>query len=112
MRPVRTSVGIAALLLMAGCNSMGFMRNRDAGGVGPIPTETPTAGQLVKYVNRNSEKIMVLECSDVTIDGKQGNQGAPTIYGDMVCQKPRNFRLQAKFISKPAVDIGSNDQEL
>jgi hypothetical protein len=111
MRPGRTSLGLAVLLLVAGCNSMGFLRNKDS-GVGAIPSETPTSAQLVRFLNRNAEKINVLECSDVTIDGKQGYQAAPTIYGDMVCQKPRNFRLQAKFVSNPAVDIGSNDQEL
>jgi hypothetical protein len=108
----RTSVCVAALILTAGCSSMGFMRSRESGGIGAIPAETPTSAQLVRYLNRTSEKINVLECSDVTIDGKQGSQAAPTVYGDMVCQKPRNFRLQAKFVSNPAVDIGSNDQEL
>jgi hypothetical protein len=103
---------LAVLLLVAGCSSMGFLHTKEPGGVGAIPAETPTPVQLVHYLNRCSEKINVLECSDVTIDGKQGSQGAPTVYGDMVCQKPRNFRLQAKFVSNPAVDIGSNDQEL
>jgi hypothetical protein len=103
---------VAAMLLMGassnGCNSLW---HRDGGGVGAIPAETPTAAQLVRYLNANSEKIQVLECSNVTIDGKQGYQAAPTLFGDMVCQKPHNFRLQAKFMSNPAVDIGSNDQE-
>jgi hypothetical protein len=91
---------------------MGFMRTKEPGSVGAIPAETPSPVQLVHYLNLCSEKVSVLECSDVTIDGKQGSQAAPTVYGDMVCQKPRNFRLQAKFVSNPAVDIGSNDQEL
>jgi hypothetical protein len=94
-----------------GCNSMFPWHNPD-NGVGAIPAEKPTSTDLVRFLNRNAEKIQVLECSDVTIDGKQGYQAAPTLYGDMVCQKPHNFRLQAKFVSNPAVDIGSNDQEL
>jgi hypothetical protein len=105
---------VAAVLLMGassnGCNSLWNRRGGNS-EIGAIPTETPTAAQLVRYLNANSEKIQVLECSDVTIDGKQGYQAAPTLYGNMVCQKPHNFRLQAKFVSNPAVDIGSNDQE-
>jgi hypothetical protein len=115
MRSGRICVCVAVLLLAgasgSGCNSMGLWSPRDS-GVGAIPSEKPTSVDLVRYLNRSSEKIQVLECSDVTIDGKQGYQAAPTLYGDMVCQKPRNFRLQAKFVSNPAVDIGSNDQEL
>ena len=29
----------------------------------------------------------------------------------MACQKPRDFRLRAKILGTPAVDLGSNDQE-
>ena len=110
---VSNRIGIAAavLLLAAGCNSMGLFHPKDNGTVGPIPSEKPTTIDLVRYLNRNADKVQVLECSEVTLDGKQNGDAAPTIYGEMVCQKPRNFRLQAKFVSNPAVDIGSNDEE-
>jgi hypothetical protein len=109
------SVCVAALLLMgasgSGCNSMGLWHSRDNGGVGAIPSEKPTSVDLVRFLNGNAEKIQVLECHAVTLDAKQGYQTSPTLYGDMICQKPRNFRLQAKFASNPEVDLGSNDQE-
>jgi len=75
---------------------MGLFRPKDNGGVGAIPSEKPTPVELVRFLNRNAEKINVLECSDITIDGKQGNQSAPTIYGDLVCQKNRAISVSRR----------------
>lgn len=108
MRHVMTSVGLGTLLLLAGCKNWDNQRpSRD----GPIQTgRAPTAEQLVKYLNDNARRVQGLECRDLDIDARQGGQ-VVGLNGTMVCQQPRNFRMQAKLLGQPAVDLGSNDQE-
>jgi hypothetical protein len=77
---------------------------------GRLPTDSPTAPQLVKYLNDNAARLQSLECRDLWIAAKQGGQ-AIDMPGLMVCQKPRNFRLNAKAVGNPAVDLGSNQNE-
>ncbi|NBY01078.1 MAG: hypothetical protein EBQ87_03710, partial [Planctomycetes bacterium] len=100
---------LALLTLMVGCNSWPGLRDRDTART--APGETPTSQQLVAYLNNNGQRVQAIQCNQVSIDAKQGNQTAPGLDGLMVCQKPRNFRLKAKVIGQPAVDIGSNNQE-
>jgi hypothetical protein len=106
---IKKASTFALLSLMVGCNSWPGLRDRDTSR--NVPTETPTAQQLVAYLNNNGQRVQAIQCNQVSIDAKQGNQTAPGLDGLMVCQKPRNFRLKAKVIGQPAVDIGSNNQE-
>lgn len=103
---------ITCALLLAcfnfGCNSWPGFRDRDQSR---FPSETPTAQQLVAFLNSNSQKVQAVQCNQVAIDARQGTQTAPGLDGLMVCQKPRNFRLKAKVVGQPAVDLGSNNQE-
>ena len=100
---------LALLSVLVGCNSWPGLRDRDTAR--NLPGETPSAQQLVAYLNNNGQRVQAIQCNQVSIDAKQGNQTAPGLDGLMVCQKPRNFRLKAKVIGQPAVDIGSNNQE-
>ncbi|MFN5291781.1 MAG: hypothetical protein ACK5E4_16965 [Planctomycetia bacterium] len=100
--------GMLAFCCTMGCNSWPGLRDRDQNR---LPTENPTAQQLVTFLNTNSQKVQAVQCNQVSIDAKQGNQTAPGLDGLMVCQKPRNFRLKAKVVGQPAVDLGSNQQE-
>lgn len=100
---------LALLSVLVGCNSWTGLRDRDTAR--NLPGETPSAQQLVAYLNNNGQRVQAIQCNQVSIDAKQGNQTAPGLDGLMVCQKPRNFRLKAKVIGQPAVDIGSNNQE-
>lgn len=107
MRRLLLLAGFAAALLTTGCPP-GNLRNPPFQGRGPA--ETPKADQLVKYLNDNSARLQSVECRDLIIDAQQGSQPVG-LTGMMVCQKPRNFRLNGIVVGKPAVDLGSNNDE-
>ncbi|MFO0880668.1 MAG: hypothetical protein U0840_25250 [Gemmataceae bacterium] len=77
------------------------------------PTATmdrkPDAPSLVNYLNQNAQKVQSVRAK-VDIDCKQGRQSVG-LGGRLACQKPRDFRLKADVLGKPAVDIGSNNDE-
>ena len=76
-----------------------------------LPAETPSAQQLVAFLNENSARVQAIQCNQVAIDARQGSQNTPGLDGILVCQKPRNFRMKGKVLGQPAVDIGSNSKE-
>src|SRR5215831_1337464 len=98
-------LGIA--LLAAGCNHAPYMR-RDQATAAP-PPRTPTVPELVQYLNDNAQNVQSVQAS-VEMDARQDRQPVQ-LGGLLACQKPRNFRLKAKVMSQPAVDIGSNNEE-
>lgn len=77
----------------------------------PVVSETPTAAQMVEYLNDNARRMQAIQCNSVAIDCKQGSQNAPGLDGMVVLQKPNNFRLKAKVLGQNAVDLGSNQEE-
>lgn len=79
---------------MVGCNSWPGLRDRDNSR--NTPSETPTAQQLVSYLNNNGQRVQAIQCNQVSIDAKQGNQTAPGLDGLMVCQKPKTSGLKPK----------------
>jgi hypothetical protein len=100
------ALGIA--LLAAGCNHAPYMRRDQLTSGGP-PPRTPTAPELVKYLNDNAQQVQSVQAS-VHMEAQQDRQPV-SLGGFLACQKPRNFRLKASVMSQPAVDIGSNDDE-
>jgi hypothetical protein len=74
--------------------------------------DPPTAEVLVKYINDNAQQLQMVKSLSMDIDLKQGSDNAPGISASMFCEKPRNFRLKGKVAGRPAVDVGSNEQEL
>jgi hypothetical protein len=110
MRKLIPLVAFGILLLLTGCPPFSNTVNPNDPSRGRVVTQTPTAPQLVAQLNATSQRLQSIECRDVWIDAKQGIQpvGLP---GYMICQKNRNFRLTGKLGGKPAVDIGSNEQE-
>jgi hypothetical protein len=107
MRPLTVSLGLGIALLATGCNNWPHLRDQSQTR---IPAGTPRAPDLVAYLNENARHVQAIQCNNVAIDCKQGNQ-AIGLDGLLVCQKPRNFRLKAKVVGQPAVDIGSNNEE-
>ena len=73
-------------------------------------TEKPTPAQLVAYMNENARLVQSIKSTKVEIQATQGKDTVG-LEGSLFCQKPRNFRLRADVVGKPAVDIGSNDNE-
>src|SRR5439155_23433913 len=81
--------------------------------VGPqahAPSGTPTAEQLVAYLNDNARRLQSIESRDVQLDASMKWETFG-LTGVMVCQKPRNFRLMAKAASMSMADVGSNQDE-
>jgi hypothetical protein len=109
MRNLFAALALGSVLSAVGCNN--WPGRRDA--VGPrvaTTAETPQAARLVTYLNDNANRVQAVQCNRVAMDCRQGSQTIG-LDGQLVCQKPRNFRLKAKVVGQPAVDIGSNDQE-
>ncbi len=100
-----------ASLLTTGCMALGKKETVAP----PAPQvqfkETPTAADLVRYLDRNAAKLPAVEADDLDIDIKAGSQTFG-VSGALYIQQPKNFRLRAKsgIIGKVA-DVGSNDQE-
>ena len=102
----------ACCLLLAGCMGLSTSRNPTPSATGKLLDETPSAADLVAYLNRQAALVNSLATTDLDLDIKADGQSIG-VHGDLHCQKPRSFRLRAK---KPitrdvAADFGSNDQE-
>ncbi len=112
MRSIIAAAGLVVLLLVIGCNIA--PHRRDGGGDGiAVNTTTPTATNLVEYLNNNAKGIepgQAISCTNVTIDVNADGQKIG-VGGKMICQTPRNFLLSGVVLGSPAVDIGSNDKE-
>lgn len=94
-----------------GCNSLPqHLKIFQTKNSAPAPNSF-TPEQLVSYLNNNAGRLQAVQCNQVSIDVRQGDQTAPGIEGQMVLQKPRNFRLKGKVVGQPAVDLGSNNEE-
>jgi hypothetical protein len=108
MRSFRSVLAVGALLLLAGCNGSkwGLIRTAQQ----PIPTEVPTKGQLIAYLNGNAQHIRGLQCRYVDLDCQYRHQPVG-LRGRLDCQKPHDFRLTADLVGSRAVDIGSSNEE-
>jgi len=73
--------------------------------------DAPSSADLVRYLNRESKKLQAITCQDLDIDVKDKGILVPTVRGNMICQKPRNFRLTGKAAGSPQIDFGSNDEQ-
>jgi hypothetical protein len=108
MRPVTIGFGMAALLFLTGCPLFQKKSTPDVGL--RVSTATPTAGELVAYLNGNAGKVQSLGCRYMDIDAEPDGQPIG-LQGSLYCQKPKSFRMIAKLAGNTEVDIGSNDTE-
>ncbi len=69
----------------------------------------PTAAQLIGYVNNNTDRIKSLRVSELEITMVQGIQTLG-LTGNLVAERPKNFRLMANVLGNPALDIGCNEK--
>jgi hypothetical protein len=111
MRYFGTTVGLCVLML-SGC----VWHNPFVTPTPPHPpvaAEVPTKEQLVGYLNDNAQRIQTIDCRrDMEMDVKQRLHALNfRLTGYLVCQKQRNFRLQAQYGGNTEVDMGSNQNE-
>src|SRR5919199_4110500 len=112
MRPITARLGLALGLLapaFAGCGQSPIARDKTAADP-PLPEQKVEIPALVKYLNDNAGRVQAVRSTRLDIAAKQGREQVG-LDGMMVCQKPRNFRLTAKVLGSPTVDIGSNGEE-
>jgi hypothetical protein len=102
-------VGLAlAAPFFAGC--VLWKSVRDQPSVPPaLPDQKANVPALVNYLNLNARKVQSVRAK-VDMDCKAEGR-AFGLSGAMACQKPRDFRLRGSVLGKPAVDIGSNNDE-
>jgi hypothetical protein len=105
----------ALLLITAGCDWIEKIKGNSRPTY-DMPAEKPTAPQLISYLNRSAEKLNTLQVSELAIEASRGS--GPGLFGveidgKLVCQQPRNFRLEAFTPASRGLeaDIGSNDRE-
>jgi hypothetical protein len=99
-------------VLAVGCMGINTRPKEPAPASAQLYTVTPTAEQLVQYLNTNAAKVSSLESHELGLDiTAQGHTFG--VRGELYCQKSRNFRLLAKMpaLGKRVADLGSNDQE-
>jgi hypothetical protein len=100
-----------AASLLAGCSSSPHLRGNGTAAPPPrVSTATPSATDLVNYLNENARRMQTLECHELLLDASHRMQTIG-LKGQMACQKPKNFRMVANAAGQPAVDMGSNPQE-
>src|SRR4051812_21039777 len=113
---MRNVVGVcitATLLASLGCTEgrWGLIRKETGGGGGPVNNDkVPSVESLVSYLNENASRTESVRCSDLSLTVYQGVVPV-TLGGQMVCQRPKNFRLSAEMLGKTEVDLGSNQEE-
>src|SRR5437667_10724930 len=99
MRRPAVLLASLSLLLASACTPPWSRTVVNPPSQGRYISETPTAAQLVGQLNATSQRLQSLECRDVWIEAKQGQQPV-SLPGSMVCQRTdrsnRNFRLTAK----------------
>jgi hypothetical protein len=111
MRRLTLASALVGLILLAGCSTLNKPNPHGTGNTTARPRlDRPTAPVLVAALNENSRRVPALQCTDLTLDCRQGRESG-VVSGRLDCQKPKNFRLTARVVGQPAVDIGSNNEE-
>jgi hypothetical protein len=100
---------IAVCLSLSGCEWLKRNKNTDAVTPAPVAKDgPPTAERLVSYLNRQADRLAVIESSDVYLVANVQGTRLPGLLGMMVCEKPRSFHLTGDNHGVQYIDIGSN----
>src|SRR5262249_50303522 len=99
MRRAVLSLGLGGLVLLLGCNTarMGVINRGPDGPPSAGTGQVPTVAALVKYMDDNAQLIQSLRCDDVELSVHQGLKPIPSLPASLACQRPRNFRMTARF---------------
>jgi hypothetical protein len=105
--------GLLGFLLSNGC----ILKNTQTRPVENPPqkmfSNAPTEADLVSLLNKTdapNQKITAFAADTVWIDAQAQGQKAPTVRGDLICEKPRNFRLRGRVAAILQLDLGSNNE--
>jgi outer membrane lipoprotein-sorting protein len=109
MRTFITIAGLTLLALSAGCANTrwGFLNKEKER---PVTGPPPTKEEIVAYLNANAARVDTLRSDDLHITVHAG--AIPIgLSGNLMTQKPRNFRMAGNALGNRVVDLGSNGQE-
>jgi hypothetical protein len=95
--------------IASGCNAFRPYSAAPTGDRGLVVDEV-TSAKVVAALNENARRIQSIRSNDVDLTCSQGFETF-NLRSSLVCQKPRNFRLNGKLMQSTVVDLGSNDQE-
>jgi hypothetical protein len=114
MRRILAGLAVGTVLAAPGCDVFRNHREPGPGGArAPAAPRTPEVPQLVSYLNENARRAPGVRAT-VIMDASEGEglrRNSVSLDGYLACSRPRNFRLKAQVLGKPAVDIGSNEGE-
>jgi hypothetical protein len=105
----RIAIGVGCLLLIAGCDHTRWNLFKPPDSP-PPSNKTPTAEQLVQYLNDNAGRVQNFKCDNLSMTAYQGLQSVG-MTGKIWLEKSRNLRLVADAAGNREFDMGSNDQE-
>jgi hypothetical protein len=113
VRHVISGVALCGLMVLAGCNTFGFIRPVPQTRGDAAAADLPSKEALVGYLEANANYVQALRCDDLmlTASAGMGIVQKMDLHGRMMCQRPRNFRMSAEFMGKTEVEVGSNNEE-
>lgn len=104
--------GLLGLLLTTGC-IFKTGQTRPTENTPPKMIKVPTEAELISFLNKTempNQKITAFTADSVWIDASAQGSKAPTVRGDLICEKPRNFRLRGRVAGMDQIDFGSNSE--
>src|SRR4051794_37859006 len=101
-------LSFATALLLAGCNLFPGVFKQTGYDKNVPPPEKPPPGVLIEHLNNNSNMIASIRVEDLDLTARR-RLLTFGVNGKLVCQKPRNFRLEAYGPTRSLeADVGSN----
>jgi hypothetical protein len=100
------------LLLSAGC-IFKTTPTRPVDNTPKVMSKIPTEAELVSYLNKTEspqQKIVAFTSDSLYIETTAQGSRIPTIRGDLICEKPKNFRLRGRALGMDQIDFGSNPE--
>ena len=76
----------------------------------PAYTEMLSKDELVRSLNANIEPLESWRCTDATVKTGGGMMGVLGLNAHIAVERPRNFRMLVKLMTKNMADLGSNDE--
>ena len=105
-------VAFVICLLGTGCNLFGpKAADKTPKTQAPAPTAhgTPTAQELIGYLNRQADMMQSLETRDLMIDVQSPSGSVTLDSGALVVQKPRSLKMVGRKLGMQQVVVGSNE---
>ena len=102
---------LVGCLTLSGCEWLKGNRDTTTKPGKEITGGTPSAERLVGYLNRQADRLAIIESDDVDVTAYVDKTRMPTLRSTLACEKPRSFRLMGEAVATQYMDIGSNQNQ-